>query len=424
MSQKIQINDTYRQLYGDNLTLRDDVRYFDVYGGRRSAKSFEVMQVLGITALKEEGHFIPCIRKVGATLKDSVFAEVVGFFRRNNIPVRVNKTEKEVEVIRNGNRFRCFGLDDAEKLKSLKDATIMWIEEANEITEEDFNSIDAGLSPGNHKGRILLTHNPIAQIPGSMHWIQKRFLTGSHKLSEAKIDEGKNALILRTWYKDNVFCPEETIKVLEGYKDTNPTLYKMWALGEFAHLEGLVFNNWDVVSEVPEEILHDSIGIGLDFGFSVDPSAAVRLWVHDKDIYVQQLVYKTDLHNEQLYKELKDAGVTDYEPVIGDSSRPDIITDLHRKGLRGIRGVKKKANYKEDVATRLQSFNLHVVEPSIDLQRELSMYAWARDKNGKQLPKLQDGNDHGIDAIIMRIHDYHGSQDMRVSEFSLSEMGL
>lgn len=332
----IQINDCYRQLFGPDNTLRKDVRYFEIYGGRRSAKSHEVVACLGLTAMQEPGHFIPCCRKVGDTLKDSVYSELLGFFDSNHIPYYSNKTDKEI-VLPNKSRFRCFGLNDADRLKSLKGASTIWIEEANECTEDDIDSLDAGLSPSNYPGRMIFTHNPIPNIPGSMHWLQRRFLQIEHHLGEAVINEKANALVLRTWYKNNRWCPEETKRVLEGYKETNPEKYKLWALGEFTTMEGTVFTynegpgpGWDIVKNVPREIEHDSIGVGLDFGFSNDPSAATRLWVREREIWIKQLVYKTGLHNDALYAELKTAGVNEYEEVTGDSARPDIISDLYR----------------------------------------------------------------------------------------------
>lgn len=415
---QIKINSVWEQLFIKG-QLRDDVRYFEVFGGRRSSKSHDIVQIICLTIMQEPGHFVVAIRKVGATLKDSVFSEYADFFRRNNIRVMLNKTDKEIGLP-NGSRIRCFGLDDAEKLKSLKGATIIHFEEANEISESDFDSIDAGLSPANYPARIFLTHNPVAQIPGSLHWIQRRFLQVPHELSKAVVDKKTNALILRTWYKDNAFCPEATKKVLEGYKETNPEKYKLWALGEFTKMEGCVFTKWDIVASVPPELLHDDIGVGLDFGFSNDPSAAVRVWVREgtREIWIKQLVYKTDLFNDALYAELREAGVTEFEEVTADSARPDIIADLYRLGLNGIKPVSKKANYKEDVATRLQGYQIHLIEGDTDAIREFSTYAWARDKNGKQLPKLQDGDDHCVDAFIMKMHEHTGQINILDVEWS------
>jgi phage terminase large subunit len=396
----VKLNRTYQQLLGPDGTLRKDVRYFEIYGGRRSAKSHDVDAIVGLTATIEPGHFVVGVRKVATTLKDSIFAEFKGFFRDNDIPVQVNETDKEIRLA-NGSRIRCFGLDDPEKLKSLKGATIIVLEEANELSEDDFDSLDAGLSPTNYPGRIILLHNPVPKVPGLDYWYEKRFQNIPHELSKAMINELSNALVLRTWYKDNAFCAPETIRVLEGYEKTNPTKYKLWALGESVRVDGVVFDNWDVVKQVPEGIAHDSLGVGLDFGFSNDPSAAVRIWILDNEIWVKLLVYSTGLHNEMLLNALIGAGVKEHEIVVADSARPDIIEDLHRRGLRGIKGVKKHSGYKEDVANRLRSFKIHLIDGDIDLIREFSTYAWAQDRSGKPLPKLQDGDDHGIDATLM-----------------------
>lgn len=401
----IKLNETYEQLLGPDKTLRKDVRYFEVYGGRRSAKSHEVMQILGITALAEPGHFIPCIRKVATTLKDSVFAEVCGFFNEHEIKVYINKSDKEV-VLPNGSRFRCFGLDDPSKHKSIKDPTILWVEEADEVTEDDADSLDAGLSPQKYPGRIVFTHNPIPTIQGSRLWLQSRFLQIPHELSKAVVNKEKNALVLRTWYKDNAFCPQETIDVLEGYQVTNPEKYKLWALGEFTKLEGTVFDNWDIVPYVPPELMPNSLGVGLDFGFSNDPNAAMRVWKRNNELWLKQLVYKTGLHNEMLYSELSESGVDGTDDVVADSSRPDIIDDLFSRGLKRIRGVKKYKGYKEDVANRLKAYRLHIVEGSTDLIKEISTYSWAKDKRGKPLPVLQDGDDHLMDCLIMLISEH------------------
>ncbi len=400
----MQLNETYAQLLGPDGTLRKDVRYFDVYGGRRSAKSHDVTAILGATALNEPGHFIVAIRKVAATLLESIYAEMVGFCKDNALPAKYSKDAKEVNFP-SGSRFRGFGLDDPEKIKSLKGATIIVIEEATELTEEDFDTLDAGLSPTNYPGRIILLHNPMPKIPGLDYWYEKRFENFPHELSVATVNHEANAVVLRTWYKDNAFCPPETIKVLEGYKLTNPMKYKLWALGESVRVEGVVFDRVDIVDSVPEEILHDDIGVGLDFGFSDDPAAAVRLWVHEEEIWVKLLVYKTGLFPDMLYKELVSNGVGAYETIIADSARPDIIEDLDRRGLKGIRGVHKHSGYKEEVVNRLLGYKIHLVR-DVDLIREFSTYAWAKDRSGKPLPKLQDGDDHAIDSLIMRFREW------------------
>lgn len=396
----MKLNRTYQQLLGEGDTLRKDVRYFEIYGGRRSAKSHDVVGICGLTALMEAGHLVLGVRKVRATIEESLFAEIVGWARDNEIPARIVPGKLEM-TLPNQSRFKCIGLDDPEKAKSFKGVTIILIEEATELSEEDFDSLDAGLSPGNYPGRIILLHNPMPKIAGMDYWYERRFQQVPHELSKAVINQEANALVLRTWYKDNAFCPPETIRLLEGYKTTNPMKYKLWALGESVKVEGVVFDNWDIVDSVPKEIFDDSKGVGLDFGFSNDPSAAVRVWIRGTDLWAKLLVYKTGLYNDLLYQELVKAGVGQFEPVPADSARPDIIGDLSRYGLKGIKPVKKHPGYKEEVVNRLLGYRIHLIEGDTDLIREFSTYAWSKDKSGKPLPKLQDGDDHGIDCIIM-----------------------
>jgi len=226
-----------------------------------------------------------------------------------------------------------------------------------------------------------------------------------HKLSKANIFDtptGK-AFLLRTWYKDNAFCPEATKKVLEGYKETNPDKYKLWALGEYTQVTGAVFHNWDIVPDVAPEVKPVCLGVGLDFGFSNDPTAALRVWCRESthEIWVQQLVYLTGLFPDTMADKLSESGVTENDDITADSARPDIIDDLYRRGFAGIKGVEKHSGYKEEIVNMLQAYKIHIVEGSTDAIREFSTLCWARDKNDKPLPKLQDGDDHTTDCLIM-----------------------
>lgn len=398
MKLSIQINKIYSDLFP--YFTDDSIRYMVIYGGRRSGKSYAISDILCYIAASQPGHFIPCVRKYATSLKDSVYQRIKNSLTEHGIAHKPNKTDKEF-TFPNGSRMRCFGLDDPEKLKSLEKATIVWFEEATEFDEHDINSIDAGLSPQGVVPKVIFTHNPIALIPGQLHWLQERFLCKEHELSKIAVHD--SAVILRTWYKDNAFCPEQTKQVLEGYKQTNPDLYKMWALGEFTTLEGTIFNNWDVVKSVPSGV--DFYGYGLDFGYSNDPAACIKVWGNSSDLWVQGMLYKTGLTNDDLYKELVEKELLRNDRIVADSAEPKTIESLYRKGLKGIKGVKKRANYKEDMANELRGYNIHLVQGDIDLQKEFSTYSWARDKQGKQLPKVQDGNDHYIDAFIMEEHD-------------------
>jgi len=417
------VNDTYYQLYDDKGKLRRDLRYLLVYGGRRSAKSFEVSNAIISTISQEPNHFVAVCRKVAATCKDSVIARYRNALRSFGLfPdfVKENKTDRELVLTHNNSRIRFFGLDNPEKLKSLEDATMIVMEEFTEFTEEDLNSLDAGLSPSNYSGLIVMIFNPVPLIPGNPHFIQDKFLNKVEKkrgeLVIGETNSGTKFGVLNVNYTHNLYCPKETIDVMNEYKATNMSLYKMWGLGDFTKLEGVIFDNWDVVNfcDVPDAA--NFIGYGLDFGWT-DPTALVGVWATETDIWIQALIYDVGLSNEKLYKRMRSPSINveGFDRIVADGSSPKTISYLKEAGFRGIRPAKKKKNYKREVAFKMKSYSIHLIELTSvgqhtkevsPLQKEFSSWCWELDKQGKPLPTPVDGNDHLIDSAIMVCHEY------------------
>lgn len=405
----IPINKAYARLFK---YIKDPTyRYFEIYGGRRSGKSHDISNILAYIAETTSGHFICAVRKYATSLKDSVFSRFTNAFKENlKVPYYRNKSDREF-VLRSGSRIRCIGLDDPEKVKSLEGATIVWFEEATEFTEDDFDTIDAGLSPTKHSGKIFLTHNPVPLLPGSLHWIQRRFINIEHGFGVPAVKD--NYVVLKTWYKNNAFCPESTIKVLERYKETHPQKYKMWALGEFTQLEGIILEDWEIVQEVPEGI--ELYGYGLDFGFSADPAACLAVYGHNDELWIKGHLYMTGLTNQQLYDKIIESGVEEHDYIVADSAEPKTIETLRGFGLSRIKGVEKKKNYKAEMANELRGYKIYVVAGDTDLHREVQTWAWERDRNGKQLPVPADGDDHYMDCLVMLMYDLIGRSVPRIS---------
>lgn len=132
------------------------------------------------------------------------------------------------------------------------------------------------MSPANYPARIFMTFNPIPQIPGSMHWLQRRFLQVPHTLSTAVIDKKTNALFSEHGTKTMPFAPRRPGRCSKATKRRTPrnTSYGPWESSPSS--KGACSRGGDIVSSVPEGV--DCTGVGLDFGFSNDPSASVRVW--------------------------------------------------------------------------------------------------------------------------------------------------
>lgn len=416
MNLNIKINKPFLYQYHHH----KEARYIYNIGGRYSAKTFETLQQNHIDALNYPGLVIAGCRKVYQTIKDTLFSDFLEVIKNSGLPEDKYKyTVSPLSITYfNGSKVIFKGMDNPEKAKGLSGVHRLILEECNEFTEMDFETLDMSIRGKKYPKKTYLMHNPLPRIPGEQYWFQKLFDPGDLTLGEPKeyYHEGLGAKVssLKTTYQHNTYTPDGVKKRLEGYRLTNPALYKMWALGEYTEVQGAIYTNWEIVERIPEGV--DFLGYGLDFGFSNDPAAVLKVWkLGSETIVIQGMIYKTGLTNRDLIAELTAKGVLGYDKIVADSAEPKSIEEIYRANFRGIRGVKKKPNYKADVINVLKGYKILVVSGDIDLQREISTYAWQQDKEGKPLPKPQDGNDHYMDCLSMFWHDYKGSSEMSFS---------
>lgn len=231
-------NDVYYPL------LECQTRYLVMFGGGGSGKSVFAAQRYIYKLLKQKRCNLLCVRAVGNTLRDSVFAElrkVIRAWKLENL-FKVNVSDMRITCV-TGNEVLFRGLDDVEKLKSVTfvngELTDVWIEETSEVAEEDFNQLNIRLRGGSTQKQIVITFNPI----DVNHWLKKRFF-------DRKED---NATILHTTYKDNRFLDDEYKRLLESYKDTDPYYYDVYCLGMWGVYGKTIFN----ASAVNEQIAKD-----------------------------------------------------------------------------------------------------------------------------------------------------------------------
>lgn len=400
---KLALNPAFKGMF------TDPARYYYNIGGRWSAKTYDTLQIVIFRLLMVPNSRGCGGRKVYGSIKDSLYSDFINILNEKNINYTTTLSPLYIKLTDNNSDIIFKGADDPEKLKGLSSVDIMVLDEVNEYDQQDFETIDQSIRGTHQENSIYLCHNPVPKIPGSQYWFETMFRvpkeSGKHHRYYDK-NLGSYVCAMRTTYLDNLKCPEHVKKRLEGYKKTNPSLYILWAKGEYTELEGVVFKNWDVVQELPTGL--DDPGYGLDFGFSNDPAACLRIWYNSTEIWIKGLVYHTDMTNRMLYDKMTIENVGPFDAIIADSAEPKTIQDLYNMGFKGIRGAKKRPNYKVDVVQVLQGFTIHLIDGDIDLQREFSTFSWMKDKTGKQLPKLQDGNDHYIDALIMYANRYLG----------------
>jgi len=365
--------------------LNNWVRTEIFYGGAGSGKSFFVAQRMLYRLLGELGHHYLVVRKVARTNRHSTFALLEGIIRSWKMSriFRINKSDMEIRCV-NGNNIIFSGLDDVEKLKSIANITGIWVEEASEISESDFNQLNLRLRGITKRPKqITLTFNPIS----SLSWIKKRFFDF--------IDE-ENTIIFKTTYKDNNFIDDEYKKVLEDLKYQDEVYYNVYALGNWGVLGNLVYTNWEVVSEIPESF--DRIIWGLDFGYN-NPTAFVKVGIKDDEIFLIDEIYRTGLTNLDLIFELEKK-VKKREDIFADSAEPARIEEIRRKGFN-IYPADKSVKDGIDTVKRNKLF---ISGECSNLIKEIQTYKYKKDKDDNSLDEPVKFNDHAMDAMRYAIY--------------------
>lgn len=360
-------------------------RYEIFYGGAGSGKSVFIAQRLLMRTLGEPGHKTLVVRKVAKTNRHSTFALIVGIISSWKVTAlfKINKSDMEILCEGNGNQIIFTGLDDVEKLKSIAGITDIWVEEASEITQEDFQQLDLRL-----RGKtpwplqITMTFNPIS----ALSWLKSFFFDVPKE----------NCIVHKSTYKDNRFLDDEYKKVIEDLKNQDHTYYQIYGLGEWGVLGNLVFHNY-VFEDIPyKEEDFDAVYQGLDFGFN-HPSALVRVGFKDEELYVFDELYEKGLTNAELIQEVGRM-IDKRKQITADSAEPARIKEFRQAGYNVVSSVKGAGSVKDGIDW-LKRHKIHISKKCPNLLAEMQQYSYKKDKNDNVLDEPIEFKDDAIAAL-------------------------
>jgi len=254
----------------------DQHRYLILKGGGGSGKSIFAGRKILERCVAENGHRFLVCRKVGKTIRNSCFTQLVGQIADYypDVQTKINRGDMAIYFPETKSEILFSGLDDVEKLKSIYNITGIWIEEASELLESDFNQLDIRLrGETEHYKQIILSFNPISIV----HWLKLRFFD--------QTDE--RAYIHETTYKDNRFLDEDAIRTLEAFKDTDEYYYDVYCLGNWGVTGKSVFDGRAISRRLTEirppkliGIMHDDTE---DIAFEDDRNGFIKVYAEPNE---------------------------------------------------------------------------------------------------------------------------------------------
>ena len=280
----------------------------------------------------------------------------------------------------NGSQIEFFSADNDAKLRGAR-RDWLYMNEANNMNFHSYTELASRTKKG-----VYLDWNPTNPF-----WFHDELIN----------DLDVDFLIIN--YLDNEACPESALNFINKAKSkanqgssfwTN--WYRVYGLGEIGSLEGVVFNNWQQCDKIPIDA--EFISYGLDWGFTNDPTALIEVYRHDGLIYVNELLYQTQLTNSSIIAHLKQIGVNTQQCIVADSAEPKSIQDLTNAGFY-VEAARKGPDSIKASIDRLQQYDIRITKNSLNLIKELRQYKWAKDREGKSLNAPEDVMNHAIDCL-------------------------
>lgn len=395
MKIKIQANPTFKQVN------QSKKRYIVMKGSAGSGKSVDTAQNYILRLMADRGRNLVCIRKSDITNRDSTYAELTGavyrmFGDQADRYWTIKQSPLQLTCKANGNQIIFRGVNDEKQREKLKSITFqkgkltdVWIEEATEITQADFEIIDdrlRGELPDDQFYQIRMTFNPVNRN----HWIKKVFFD----------IPDPNVLTHHSTYLGNRFIDEAYKARMDRRKAVDPEGYQIYGLGEWGEIGGLILNNWQI-SEVNQNLNdYDDVAIGQDFGFN-HANAILLLGIKDDDIYILNEVYVFEKDTNEIIQMAKNINIPTNKQMWCDSAEPDRIKMWQKAGYRS-KGVDKggSAGSVKAQIDYLKQHKIFVHPQCVNTIKELQQWKWRKDeKSGEYLDEPVPFQDDAMAAL-------------------------
>lgn len=366
-----------------------DKRILAIYGGAGSGKSYQVaVYLLRLFLNTDKKIKILCTRKTFPSLRITSYQlvkDILSAWGDLLSPGWVQENKAD-HVLTYGSNVMLFkSLDDPEKIKSFE-ADIVWIEEATELSKDDFMHLNLRLTRTKPNVKLIMTFNPI----DAFHWLITDIVQGNDP----------NVAVHHSTYKDNPYLDTTFIRQLQELEQKDRNFYRIYTLGEPGVLEHIIYSNYHIANfdEWPIKVrANEPQSFGIDFGFN-DPNVIIAAWEYDKRTYIKEALYKTGQTVKELIAYMNAHNLPKNIPYYCDSSRPEMIEEISRAGFNAKPVEKGKDSVKFGIDS-VKSRQLIISADSINTIKEIRGYKYIETKDGRVLDEPVDAMNHAMDAM-------------------------
>lgn len=345
-------------------------------GGTRSGKTFSVLLLLLAVAYHADNDLlISVVSESFPHLKRGAMRDFDSVLQANGFVEGKHYSHSRTEHLykfRHGGRIEFFSADNAGKVHGAQ-RDILFINECNHIPYEIYRQLAVRTAH-----TIFLDWNPTSRF-----WF------------DDKVAMKDGVCVIHSTYMDNPFLSAAQVAEIESNR-SDANWWKVYGLGETGSHEGLIYTNWDIVDKIPGN--YKKRFIGIDFGFTNDPTAIVDIYLSEGELWIDELCYQRGLNNKQIADILKAHNCNRNTDIVCDSAEPKSIAEINAFGLNA-QGAKKGPDSIRNGIQLVQRYKLHITKRSVSVINELRNYSWKRDSSGNWLNVPLDLYSHAADAI-------------------------
>lgn len=361
-------------------------RYRVMKGSAGSGKSVNVAQdyIKKLSNPKYKGANLLCVRKVDVSNRNSTFAELKAAIMRMfgsdyERYWKINESTMTMTCLITGNQVIFRGVQhekDREKLKSITfeqgKLTWIWIEEATELYENDVDILDdrlrGQLDNPNLYYQITMTFNPVS----AQHWIKRKYF-------DYKDDD---IFTHHSTYLDNRFIDDAYHRRMMRRKEQDPEGYKIYGLGEWGEVGGLILSNYEIREFNTDESRFDAVIHPQDFGFN-HANAILTIGFKDGDFYICDEIYVYEKDTDEIIEIANKKGLGKHLQMPCDSAEPDRIQMWKKAGYRAY-GVKKGKGSVNAQIDWLKQRKIYIHPQCVNTIKEIQQWKWQKDEKLNQ----------------------------------------